>query len=185
MSHQTIQWIEPNQKYANSLVFGSIVFLILGLVALPFGSIDIGFTFVVTALGCFVLYLTFRAYWSYNLGLSDDFLYVKKYGKDFLSQEWENIMHDGNTLVIQGFKIIFKPYSGNDYGSETYAKDSVPFGFDEKSIIVLLTKLKSSKKISTQELQDMKENDAVDKKTVLLVFVLVVILFGSYIIYVT
>ena len=185
MSHQKIQWIEPNQKYAKALILGSTLFLIFGLAALLLGYVDIGFALVVVVFGCFVLYLTFRAYWSYSLGLADDLLYVKRYGKDFLSEKWENIIHDGHIIVIQGFQIIFKSYSGDDYGSETYAKETVPFGFDEKSINDLLTKLQSSKKISTQELQSMKKNDDIDKRTVLVVLVLVLIIFGGYIVYVT
>jgi len=185
MNHQTIQWIEQNNKYAKSLVFGSILFLILGLAALPFERVDIVFAFVVAAFGCFVLYLISRAYWGYSFGIADDLLYIKKYGKDFLSEKWENIIYDGHIIVIQGFPITFKPYSGNDYGSDTYAKDSAPFGYDQESIDNLLVKLQNSKKVSKQELENMKKNDVIDKRTVLLVLVLAVIIFGGYIIYVT
>jgi len=185
MSSENITWIVPNGKTTYYAKLFSLILFIIGLIGYFFNHTDV----LIGAMSAIVIMiipftLVIKQFMSYSFGITDEILYVKRNGKDYVSGLWEEIVTDGNVLLIDNIPINFKPYSGNDYGSTTYA--DIGYGYDysdEEFITYLLPHLKKSKRISTPEMIERKKKEVFDLKTITLVTVMMLVFVVGYVYY--
>ena len=171
-----VKQIEPEIKHVLPLAIGDTIFTLLAIVALYFERVDIAIASVIVLLSLFAMFkLVLHILLSYTMSITKDVISIKRNGKDFLSDTWEDIVHDGHVILVKGLPIKVIPYDTNQPHTDQYDKNIIDQLFEH---------VKKSKKISTEEIEKRQKRDLVNMKMLYIAIFALVVLFCGYVIYV-